>query len=181
MEPWDHERLVEYGPQWAEDHAQDSQRLSIWPWSKGVRPDLLALNYEELYPMPNVNDMFGSAYLAASDIRGHRPVVTIEDVRQEAVQDKNGPATKWVVTFVGKTKRLILNKTNAQMISHHHGADTDAWKGRQIVLYVDLVDYQGRAVDGIRVAPVDATPPPPPPPPAQASPSVDVSDDEIPF
>ena len=124
----------------------------------------------------NINGAFPSTYLKAADLAGRRAIVTISHVKLEDVGDDAKP----ILYFQGKEKGLVLNKTNANMITEITGSDeTDHWKGKAIVLYVTKVDYQGKRVDGIRVdypangngaAPV--APPPPPEP---------LTVDDIPF
>jgi hypothetical protein len=56
-----------------------------------------------------------------------------------------------LVASLDNGKRVVLNKTNARYIAGHYGDDTNGWKNKEIELYVAPVDFQGRAVDGIRV------------------------------
>ncbi len=119
-------------------------------------------------------DAFPGNYLKADDLKGNRVLVTIEHVKQETVGDDH----KLLVTFVGKDRGLVLNKTNCNRIIGIAGTDeTDDWGGKQIVLYPTETEYQGKTVPCIRVdkpaagyAP--AAPPPPPP---------ELNADDIPF
>jgi hypothetical protein len=57
---------------------------------------------------------------------------------------------------------LVCNKTNANRIAHAFGTNTDNWIGQEITLFTDLVDFQGKAVEAIRVRakkPIAAAPP----------------------
>ena len=108
--------------------------------------------HEEYRTMPKVTEMFGGAFLKADDLQGKRVTVTITDVRQELLRGDHGEEEKWVVSFEGKEKRLVLNKTNANAIAATLGHDdTDEWIGQQIKLYPAMVDFQGRQVAAIRV------------------------------
>jgi hypothetical protein len=125
----------------------------------------------------NINGAFPSTYLKAPDLAGRRALVTISHVKLEDVGDEAKP----VLYFQGKEKGLVLNKTNANMITEITGSDeTDHWKGKPIVLYVTKVDYQGKRVDGIRVdhpaANGNGTQPVAPPPPPEP-----LTVDDIPF
>lgn len=125
-----------------------------------------------------ISTVFGGDALKAADLQGTEPTVTIEGVTMKDFDDGN----KLIISFVGKSKSLVCNKTNANRIAHAHGTNTDNWVGKQIVLYTDLVDFQGRTVEAIRVRP-----------PAKAKPAQsagadwagaagrDPMDDEIPF
>lgn len=125
----------------------------------------------------NINGAFPSTYLKAADLQGRRALVTISHVKLEDIGDEHKP----VLYFVGKEKGIVLNKTNANMITEIVGSDeTDHWKGKAVVLYVAKVDYQGRRVDGIRVDyPAAGSQPAPvaPPPPMTG----EITADDIPF
>lgn len=120
--------------------------------------------------------------LKAADLGSARPRVVIEDATR--VKFDNGE--KIVLSFRGKEKGLILNKTNATTISEMLGSDdTDRWMGKAIVLYVARVDYQGQRVPAIRVSddPRDyqtqpKTAKPEPPPPAE---DFQADDSDVPF
>lgn len=96
-----------------------------------------------------LSQVFTGATLKAADLQGREPTVTIATV--EAKKFNDGP--KLVITFVGKEKAFICNKTNANRIAFAHGTNTDNWVGKQIQLYTDLVDFQGSTVQAIRVRP----------------------------
>ena len=117
----------------------------------------------------NINSAFPSTFLKSADLGGRRVAVTIAKVSMEDIGDDHKP----VVYFTGKDRGLVLNKTNAAMISEIAGtAETDDWGGVKILLYPAKVDFQGKRVDAIRVDyPTGAEKPKPP---------VD-DDDQIPF
>ena len=95
----------------------------------------------------NINDIFPSKYLKSSEIKGRAITAVIERWEIETVGDDR----KLVIYFQNMKKGLLVNKTNADRLSHLYGPDTDDWIGREIVLYSELTNYQGRAMDGIRV------------------------------
>ncbi len=97
-----------------------------------------------------LSDVFQSETLKAADLGGNEPTVTIEAVNLKEFDNGN----KLVVTFVGKKKALVCNKTNANRIAFAHGTNTDGWIGKKIQLYTDLVDFQGSTVQAIRVRPI---------------------------
>jgi hypothetical protein len=124
--------------------------------------------------MPKVGDMFPSAFLKAGDLGSARPVLRIRTVGFEEIGDERKP----VVYFEGKTKGLVLNKTNAGSIVEIAGTDdTDHWVGVAIRLYSAMTDFQGKRVPCIRVEmppPGVNTPVPPTPPPVTDA-------DDVPF
>ena len=125
----------------------------------------------------NITGAFPSSYLKAADLQGRRATVTIDRVAMEDIGDDHKP----VLYFQGKEKGVVLNKTNANMITEITGSDeTEDWRGHAVMLYVAKVDFQGRRVDAIRIdyPPKNGQQPPPPPPPVRSEP---LTDDDIPF
>lgn len=132
----------------------------------------------------NVNDAFPSKTLKASDLGNNLVTVTISHVEVEAMGRGKDAETKPVVYFAGKSKGLVLNKTNAKRIVEITGSpDTDHWKGHAITLYATETEFQGETVDCIRVktpGPKAAAPRPAPAPPPPAD-DFQVTDDDVPF
>ena len=96
----------------------------------------------------DINSAFPSNYLKAADLRGGRVTVAIDSVVIENIGDEDKP----IVYFQGKEKGLVLNKTNANMITEiAKSSETDAWVGVRVTLYSTRVDFQGRRVDAIRI------------------------------
>lgn len=104
--------------------------------------------------MVDISQVFSGDTLKAADLQGHEPTVTIESVEVKDFES----GKKLIIRFVGKKKALVANKTNAGRIAYAHGNSTEGWVGKQIQLYTDLVDFQGKPVEAIRVRPVKAQP-----------------------
>lgn len=141
--------------------------------------------------MPNINDAFPSNYVKASDLKGNQAVVTVDRVEFEPVgRDKE---MKAVAYFIGKTKGMVLNKTNGRKITEIAGSPlTEEWHGVAIVLYPTETEFAGETVECIRVKAVakgvrrtapsaPVAPPPPVVEPAQEDYSAPLTDDDIPF
>ena len=94
-----------------------------------------------------ITDAFPSNYLKANDLQGREPIVAIADCQ---MQDFGGES-KPVLTFKGQQKGLVLNRTNAAVLSAAYGDDTEAWKGKRIQLYSEKVFFQGQMRDGLRL------------------------------
>lgn len=94
-----------------------------------------------------VSQVFSGEYLKAADLQGREPTVVIEKVELKEFDDGN----KFLITFQDKKKGLVANKTNAGRIALLYGDDTDEWLGKEIVLYTDIVDFQGKPTEAIRV------------------------------
>lgn len=127
----------------------------------------------------NIDDVFPSNYLKASDLGHSQPVVTIDRIEVEPVG--RSKEMKPVVYFAGKQKGMVCNKTNAKKIAEIAvSKDTDDWHGVQIRLFATEVDFQGDTVEAIRVKNATTKParrPEPEPEPV----GVNSTDDEIPF
>lgn len=115
-----------------------------------------------------INDAFPSKYLAAADLDDKTVPVEIEKVRMEEIGDQE---EKPVIYFKNQNKGMVLNKTNATTIAGIHGNDTDEWIGKMISLFPTQTEFQGKAVECIRVK-IKAP---------RKDGNENVSDDDIPF
>jgi hypothetical protein len=104
---------------------------------------------KERETMPNVNDMFSSNYLTAGDLKKKAHKLVMGDLKEEEVGDTK--EKKWILHFKGKDKGLVLNKTNTNMIAEYYGPETDAWDGKEVIVYPTKTSFQGKPVDCIRV------------------------------
>lgn len=133
-----------------------------------------------------IGSAFPSDYLKAADLN-ERPVnVTVKAVKIEEVgRDKD---QKPVLYFQGKTKGMVLNKTNSRTIAKIVGSEeTDDWNGVEIQLYPTETEFAGEMVDCIRIrankaqpgkAPASQSRAPQPPP---VDDEFHASDDDVPF
>lgn len=97
----------------------------------------------------NIDEAFPSNFLKCADLQGRAVQIRMNYLKFEDVGDGNKP----VLYFIGKEKGLVLNKTNANMISEMYGTETDNWVNQVIELYPTKADFQGKRVDAIRVRP----------------------------
>jgi hypothetical protein len=115
--------------------------------------------------VPNIDNVFPSHYLKASDLNGASPAVTIDRLEVEPIG--RNKEMKPVLYFIGKEKGLVLNKTNASKIAQLSGSkDTDDWHGFKIRLYATEAEFGGETFEAIRVkaAGVENKPKPAPEP-----------------
>ena len=129
----------------------------------------------------NVNQAFPSNYLKASDIQGHEVQATIERVEMEEIGQGRDKESKPILYFHGKTKGVVLNKTNATTISSIVGSgETDDWIGTRVCLFVREVEFQGSMVPAIRIKACANNKPATVP--VKSAPAPEAGDDsEIPF
>ena len=97
------------------------------------------------------SEFFSSKFLTAADLKGKEHKLTIDKL--EATEFKDG-TVKPAMYFRGREKGMILNKTNTMKLAAQYGDDMDAWVGREVIVYPDTVDFQGKPVDAIRLRPV---------------------------
>ncbi len=100
----------------------------------------------------NISDAFPSNYLKAADLQGRNVTVTIAGATIEEIGQGQKKDRKLVLSFFGKEKALVCNKTNASTIEKLYGSDTDAWIGQPIILCAREVEFQGEMVMAIRVS-----------------------------
>ena len=91
-----------------------------------------------------------SKWLSASDLQGHEVKVQIMQVTVAEFDNGNKPA----LMFAGKNKGLALNRTNAKKLAAAYGDDMDGWLGKEVIIYPEVVEFQGKQVDSIRARPV---------------------------
>jgi hypothetical protein len=94
-----------------------------------------------------VDDAYPSKFLGAADLGGRPATVRINTVEMEVLDKQK----KVVLTFVGKKKAFVCNKTNAKKIAELHGDEMDDWPDKLIELYPAEVEFAGDTVDAIRV------------------------------
>ena len=97
----------------------------------------------------NANELCPAPHLEAADLAGEDVTVTITEVGFSEVGEKK--ETKGIILFQEFPRGLVLNRTNLKRIIALYGNDTDAWVGKQIVLYPSETDFGGRTVPCIRV------------------------------
>jgi hypothetical protein len=130
------------------------------------------------------SEVYGGNYLKAEDLKGGSPFVTISNVEVKDFDD----GKKLIISFHGKERALVCNRTNSAIIQEVLGTDeTEDWVGQRIQLTVKKVEFSGRLVPAIRVVLTEKQPAPPPQrqapvPPVDATHiDTDEGDSSIPF
>ena len=102
--------------------------------------------------MADMRQAFPSEYLSAKDIQAAGPQrVTISSVTSEQVRSDNGMEDKWVLSFDGCRKRLILNVTNNNACIDAFGYESNEWVGQVVTLITIDVQFGGKMVLGLRI------------------------------
>lgn len=128
-----------------------------------------------------LNEVFQSNFLKAEDLKGRDVTLTIEEVEADFITKDKSEGKKVIISFVGKDKKLVANKTNCRTIAKLYGEETDDWIGKQIIIGPREVEYQGEMTWAIRVSlkkPGTAAAAAPPPEPTPAD---DADSDPVPF
>jgi hypothetical protein len=94
-----------------------------------------------------MSEEFPSKWLKAGDLQGKEVKVIMSNCERETIGDDHKP----VLYFKGKDKGIVLNKTNASVITDFYGDDTADWYDQPIILFTVMTEYQGKAAPGLRV------------------------------
>lgn len=100
-----------------------------------------------------LSEMFPSNLLKAQDVLdagGEMPLVIRKIEIKEFDADGGGKERKPIIFFDGE-KQMVCNKTNGNAIAELYGEETDNWIGKEIVLVVRDVDFQGKSTPAIRI------------------------------
>jgi len=112
-------------------------------------------------PLTTVSQLqaYTSPWLKASDLQGRAATVTIEGATVEEIRQQTGQKeARIVVTFAGKSKRLICNKTQALTLADLAKTEVFAkWKGLVVILE-PATTKSGQATINIRRATATTTP-----------------------
>lgn len=111
-------------------------------------------------PDMRVSETYGGNTLTAEDMPNDGMRVTIRRVIMKTFEDNGRERDKLVLHFEETTKSLVLNKTNADIITEMYGDETDDWEGQAIDLYRTKVEFNGKRVPAIRVRERKARPQP---------------------
>lgn len=100
--------------------------------------------------MARLSDFRGGEYIKVADLGSKEHLVQIESIDvKEIGEDKK---EKLVARFEGKSKGLVLNDTNLEVLELGFGSNTNDAIGGQVILYVDPnVRFGGQRVGGVRI------------------------------
>ena len=111
--------------------------------------------------MASVGDYFPKKHAQAADLQGREVTAVIDKVAPEDFVNDGVKSTKPVLHFRGgKLKPVVMNKTNFLIASKILGDDDSTWPGKRVTLGTELVSFNGRVVESIRIKqPATAAPP----------------------
>jgi hypothetical protein len=106
--------------------------------------------------MPSINELFPGRYFKAETLAGKARVLTIGAVERDKLSDGS---VKPVLKFEDQPMKLILNRTNANVLAMLYGNNTDNWIGKPIELYPTRTPFGSNMVDAVRVRAPGCRPP----------------------
>jgi hypothetical protein len=118
--------------------------MAMVPWSSNQRTTTV-----------NINDLYPSKFLKATDLGGVPHVVKILRIEVQDIGNPQKSDRKPVMYFTGRDKGLVLNKTNALAIAARFGPDMGPWIGKEIELFATIVSGASGPIEGIRVRVVE--------------------------
>lgn len=95
------------------------------------------------------SSLLQNKYVNADDLRGRVHCVRIQRVTLEQVGSRDEP--KLVLSLEGKSKKVVLNKSNMAAVIDAFGDETDHWRGNEVTLQAAMTQYQGKPVMGVLV------------------------------
>ena len=109
----------------------------------------------------DIGALYSGTYLKADDLAGQTYAATIAGVERVEIPETDGSIRpKAAVALQGWPTKLLLNKTNFEMIAGAYGRQSAGWIGKPLEVYPDTTLFGGRSVPCIRVrVPRPAAPP----------------------
>jgi hypothetical protein len=86
--------------------------------------------------------LYGSKYMAASDLDGSVIRAKIGKVELANLKQKDGTVSKkYALFFPGQDKAMILNMTNARRLAEAFGKNAGKWVGQSIEIYAEDTSF----------------------------------------
>lgn len=79
--------------------------------------------------------LFPGRFIKAADLNGKEVTLTISAVVTDELIGDKGTEVKGLVSFAGKKKQLVLNKTNGLCLKQMFGRESDDWVGKRVTIY----------------------------------------------
>ena len=108
----------------------------------------------------DVGALYAGSYVKAGDLNGQTFSAVITGVERVEIPETDGSMRpKAAVTLQGWPAKLLLNKTNFEVIATAYGRQSPGWIGRQLEVFPDTTSFSGRTVACVRVRIPRATAP----------------------
>jgi len=100
--------------------------------------------------------LYDREFVGAWELQGKDVIVTISKVVGGELTAVGGRKSKKpILSFEGKEKKMIVNKTNAKVIAALYGTIVEYWVGKRITLFVGMTrdPSTGGDIECLRVRP----------------------------
>ena len=95
---------------------------------------------------------FDYRYISGEDLLEGAVTLTIKSIGIDDVQSERGKEDKVVIEFEETDKMIVLNKTNAKILTKKFSTPmVESWIGEQVELYSDTVSAFGKQVFAVRI------------------------------
>jgi hypothetical protein len=103
-----------------------------------------------------VSELYGSRYTSAESWEGDARQCEVIGAGVEVTGGFDGQdrRPKIVLDLEGVEKPVVINATNAEILSAEWGDDAADWIGRVAEIGIHKVPFQGRKVDGLYLKPI---------------------------
>jgi hypothetical protein len=103
--------------------------------------------------MKAIDEVYRSNYIKADDLPEKGAWFTVRDAEWVSFPDSNNKdVEKLVLDFEETSRRLVMNKTNAQVVAEKLATkQPDEWLGAGLFLKCEQVFFGGRMVPSVRV------------------------------
>src|SRR5262245_58691070 len=99
------------------------------------------------------DDLYGSRFLAATDLKGP---VTVDRINYEQFTRPGEPTrTKAVIYFRNGKKGMVVKKTNAENMAAAFGKPFAGWVGNRVTLRAEQTMFGGKPTRGLRIYPAN--------------------------
>jgi hypothetical protein len=99
----------------------------------------------------NYDDLFPERWLHAEDLQGRTAILTISDAYREDLRLPGGGMNPCgVLSFRGKKKEYVLNRSNAMVLVGLWGKQSSDWIGHRITIEA-VPDDSGKSASGMKI------------------------------
>jgi hypothetical protein len=99
------------------------------------------------------DDIYGSRYLAAGDVKKAFTAVISTVEKRDIARQGERQKMKVVLTLKGVNKPVVINKTNAIVLSEAFGKNFDDWPDNRVKVQAERTQFGGKPVMGLRLYP----------------------------
>jgi hypothetical protein len=100
----------------------------------------------------DLDQCYGSKYLAVTDVGKDKRRVKILKVRKEILKSNDGKErAKIILFFSGFDKPMVINATNKNVLVDGLGKDPGKWIGASVGVFVAPTTFAGKPTKGLRL------------------------------